>query len=810
MLSTHLIMTLRVLNKHRLFAVVNIAGLATGMAACLLILQYVRYEMSYDRQSPHAAHIWRAFNETLPDKGPVTGDANTHPALGPALKADLPEVVEFTRMFNHGDGEATVVHNNEPLHFSGFWMADPGFLRMFPQRFIAGAPDACLREPYTIVLAESAARRIFGEENPLGKGLRIPGGTFSGQYTVTGITADPPPNTHLKYQALISYSTRIAKGQEEAWYNYWEYNYFQLVPGADPAKVQRQLDRYSEQHLKEQGIRLLMQPFTDIHLHSNLTYEIEPNGSARTVYFLLLIAIAVLGIALINYVNLATAGSLSRAKEVGMRKALGAGKIQLIGQFLSEGALLNSAALLLCLFLVQSAMPWFEALTGKPISAVHGWDAGFWSATAALYLFGIAAACTYPAFFMSRFRPTEVLKGGFRNTPRGLTLRKGLVVLQFACSTALLVGVIATGEQVRFLNKHELGLSLDQIVTLKTPAVDWAADTTLRHNWQAFKTQAGQLSGIQSVTASSVTPGLGIATIGGSNSGMFWVEKPELAAQTTVYFWQVDDQFFNTFGIKLLAGELPPATDGAMRHDAVAINESALRMFGFGSPEEALGKAVAFRDNPEQRITVTGVVADFHIESLKTGPRPTLYYHSPAMTWGYLSLKTAPGNVGATLSALGQAWGKLFPESPFEYVFLDEQFAQQYRLEQQFARIFGIFAGLTVFVACLGLFGLAAFAATRRTKEIGIRKVLGASVAGITGLLAKDFLKLVLLAFVIAAPAAWYFLQKWLAGFAYRIELQWWMFALAGITALAVAFLTVSFQSIKAALANPVESLRSE
>jgi putative ABC transport system permease protein len=816
MLHNYLKIAFRNLRKHRIFTLTNALGLSVGMAACLLILQYVRFEWGYDHISDHTHQLWRAFNETVTDGKVTTQDCNTHSKLGPSLKADLPEVTDFFRLYNRNEGELVFFQNNRPVKVRHAWMTDPGFLRMYPQRFVAGDPVTCLNEPWKMVITESIAKQLFPNENALGKPLRVLGEPFKGDYIVEGIVADPPQNTHLKFNVLTGYATRYAKGHEDNWSGYWDYTYFQLGPGADPEKVRRQLAAYSESHLKNEGIRLAMQPFEDIHLHSDLTYEIEPNGSARNVRFLGLMALFILAIAFVNYVNMTTARSLERAKEVGLRKVIGAGRWQLAGQFLLEGLLLNAVALVLGLALYQSLLPAFSSFMGRPLGG-QAFDGAFWLPLAGLFLVGVLASSGYPALALSRFAPLEVLNGsgstfkGLGGMGREGLLRRGLVVLQFGCSAALIFALTVVGQQLNFLNSHDKGLSLHQIVAVKTPPPDWKQDSLNRLRLTALKHEIGQISGVSSVTASSVAPSLGISTISGTSSGLVLAEKPSDLRSGTIYLVDAEPDFYKTYGIRFLAGEPYRAGGQSRELGHVVINRKALEMLGIPSPEAALGEEIAYANNPSgYRMKIEGVVENFHIETLKEPARPTIYPCLQDVRNGFVSVKLEAAQAQPVLASMERAWKQSFPESPFEYWFLDEQFALQYQSEAQLGMAFGLFAALAIFIACLGLFGMSTYAAAQRTKEIGVRKVLGASVSGIVGLLAKDFLKPVALGVFLAMPFAWHFMERWLQDFAYRIDIQWTVFALAGITALVVAFLTVSFQSVKAALANPVKSLRSE
>lgn len=815
MIKSYLIISLRHLFKHRVFTAINTLGLSVGMIACLLILQYVRYERNYDKISPITPHLWRAFNETVTDGQVTTQDGNTHSILGPSLKADLPEVIDYFRLYNRNINEVVFYQDNQPVKIKHAWMTDPGFLRLFPQRFIAGNPLTCLVDPWKMILTESAAQQLFPGGDAIGKTLRVPGGPFNGEYMVEGIVADPSQNTHLKFNVLISYATRYAKGHQDGWDSYWDYNYFLLSSRADPEKVRNQLASYSDQHLKKEGIRLNMQPYESIHLHSNLTYEIEPNGNARTVYFLGLVAMLILAIAFINYINMTIARSIGRAKEVGMRKVVGARPGQLVWQFMVEGFMLNSMAMLLALIGFQALLPAFGQLVGMPLLE-QGFDALFWTQAGSLFFAGVLVSCAYPALVLTRFAPLEVLRGqvSFGHSKpggAGLWLRKSLVVFQFGCSAALIFGLTVVNKQLNFLQNHDKGLSLDQILAVKMPDTDWRQDSLNRLRMGSFKNQIAQINGIHSIAASNVVPSLGIQSISGTSSGLVLANKPGEIIPGTIYFIDAEPLFYETFGIRFLSGKPFEAVDNQAGSQHIIINEALLSLLGFRTAEEAIGADLAYSRNVDgHRMKIEGVVANFHIESLKEPARPTLYFSPPHVNTGFISLKLVSGSIPSLLSSLKETWKQFYPENPFEYWFLDEHFARQYATEKQLSRIFGLFAALAILIACLGLFGLVRFTAELRTKEIGIRKVLGASVTQLSAMLSNEFLKLVLIACLITFPFTWWLMNKWLQDFAYRAEIGWGIGLLAGAVIVLIALTTVGVQSIKAAMANPIKSLRTE
>jgi putative ABC transport system permease protein len=811
MLHSYLLIAFRSLWNNRVYTGLNVAGLALGMAASLMLFQYLRYEWSYDHQSPHAAQIYRAFNETINAGKVVTQDANTHSALGPALKADLPEVVDYCRLYNRNLNEVVFDQLSGPVKLQGAWMCDPGFLRMFPQRFLAGDPKTCLLEPNSIVLSESAARQLFPRGDAIGKVLEVPGGTFTGQHEVKAIVADPPPNTHLKFKALFSYETRYADGFQNNWDSYWEYNYFQLKPGADLTKVQAQLARYSVPLLKDVGIRLNFQPLLDIHQKSKLTYEIESNADGRSLKLLFWVALFILGIGFVNYINLSTARAAERAKEVGLRKVIGARRWQLTLQFLLEGFLVNALALCLAFTLFGLFMPTFAKVVACPLLEYPGCDLKFWAIGFGMLISGISLAALYPSLHLTTFQPALSLKGTAKTGKGLLGLRQVLVVLQFVCSIALIVSLLTVKKQLQFLHNHHLGLSLEQVMSIKPPVFNWQEDSINRRRTAALKNRLAQIPGISHLASSEIVPGLGISSISGTSDGVYWERKPSAALRTPIYFVNADSAFYPTFGIRFVAGQFPGSGyDERQANEHLIINEAACKAIGFANPEEAIGQRLAYDVNSDYRMTIHGVVADFHIESLKEPARPTLYFCQNSVNGAYLSIKTKHPDLQGTLAKVQAAWQQVFPEQAFDYVFLDQNFDAQYRTEERLGKVFALFSALAIGIACLGLLGLAAYLALRKRKEIGVRKTLGARVIDIVGMLSFSFIRLVLVAAVVACPLAWYLLDKWLNNFAYRIDFPWLVLPLACFLALLAATLVVGSLSFRTALENPARSIRTE
>lgn len=817
MLRNHLITAIRHLVRGRQFTLLNLLGLTVGMVACLAILQLVRYEWSYDRQSPHAEHIWRVYCETISNATTKTLDANTHSAIGPALDSALTEVVAHTRLYNRNEDEVVFLHDNQPLKIAHNWMVDPDFLEMFPPSFLAGDPTSCLSTPYAMVLTASTATLLCkpaadpdNYNHYIGQTLEVPGGVFQGIYTVTGIVADPPQNTHLKFNILTSYATRYAKGHRDNWGSYWGYTYFQTSPNAEIENIRQQLNRLSEQHLADDGLRLQMQPFTDIHLYSDLTYEIEANGNARMINFIGLIGIFILLIAFFNYINMMTARAITRAGEVGIRKVVGASRPQLIQQFLLEGLLTNAGALLLAVLILPYLLSWLEVISGRPLYQAFVLDGLTLLSLVGILSLSVLISCLYPALTLSRYQPLQVIKGKFSKSTAGWSLRKGLVVFQFTCSTILIICVVVVNKQLTFLKQHDLGLSLTQQLAVKMPALDYRQDSTAFSRFSTFKNEAEKLPGIHQISSAGALPGLGISSISGGSGGVHWAAQPSASTQAATYYLDVSPDFFQTFGVRILSGDLFEANSREESTSNVIINEVARKMLGLPDAPGAVGEAIAFDHSPGRKIRIRAVVDDFHIESLKQAARPTLYYLNPRIVNGYFAFKLAPAEIASTLNQLQEIWQQQFPASPMEFWFLDKHFSQQYTQEEQLSDVFKLFAGLAIFIACLGLIGLAIYDSRQRTKEIGIRKILGASAGQIIQMLSKEAVLLITLAILLASPLAYHFMNSWLEGFAHRISIPLWVFPVSGIAMLAASILSTSYQTIRAAIANPAESLKYE
>lgn len=801
MIRNYLKIAWRNLMLRKAFTAINILGLAVGLATCLLIVLFIQHELSYDAYHTKADRLFRMTIE-----GAVGGKeiktAHTSVPAGPVLAREVPGVEATTRLYH--EGSFIVKHTNESFKEEQVVFPDSNFFEVFSIPLLKGNPKTVLKEPGTLVITESIAEKYFGNADPIGKTLKI---GERGLFRVTGVCEDVPANSHFHYTIFASLNGIKLR---DKWLASGAYTYVLLRKGYPVDKLKASMPGIINQYIAPEiqefmGITLaeflkkgdkfgfVFQPITDIHLHSHLEGEIEANSDMKYVYIFSAIALFVLLIACINFMNLSTAGSANRAKEVGIRKVLGSVQSQLIGQFLSESVLVTLLALVLALVIVALAMPYFNQLSGKSFE-ISVLVKGFMlpSILMACLLIGLIAG-SYPAFFLSAFRPVSVLKGrisaGFKNG----WLRSTLVTTQFVVSIGMIIGTIVVYRQLSFIQNKKVGFDKEQIIVLQDTYV-------LGKQLNNFKDEIKKLSQVANATLAGYIPA------GATNGGNDGFKLEGGAGQDIIYrekTYYIDDDYLPTLGIKLAAGR---NFSKAFRSDstAVLINEAAARRFGLKNP---LGKRLSAIDNKSRILTVIGVVKDFHFESIHQSIAPLVMYYG-ADTY-QMAIRTRTSDIPQLLAILEQKW-KARTENPFAYSFLNDRFNKTYQAEQRIGKLFSIFATLTIIISCLGLFGLAMFTAQQRTKEIGVRKVLGASVVSIIILLSKDFVRLILMAILIVSPIAWYLMNQWLKDFAYRIEISWWVFALSGLLAIIVALLTVSFQSIKAALMNPVRSLRSE
>lgn len=804
MLKNYIKIAWRNISRNKVFSAINIMGLAIGIAASLLILQYVAFELSYEHTQEKGDRIYRVRQERY-EKGQLsTSWAAGAFAVGNHFKQAFPEIEEYVKLVKHN---AAILDNNEKsVKVASLYSASSAYFTVFSTPLVGGDPKTALTEPNTVVLSESIAHKLFGQEDPIGKIVRQ---NHRRVLKVTGVYRDMPSNTHLKADALLSYATYQDMVKPDDPETGWQWDgcltYLLLRPGSDPQKLEAKFPalvaRYYENVPKEFTTKYFLQPVKDIHLYSHLMMETETNGQGNTVYLLMGIALFIIAIAWINYINLATARAINRAVEVGVRKAIGSRRSQLIAQFMIESVILNGMAVMTALFLVVFSIPLFNSITGQQLSFSLLYDRLFWTVLSGLFIVGSFLSGMYPAFVLSRFKPVVVLKGKAISSRQGSTLRRALVVVQFAASLFLLVGMLTVFKQIQFMRSQQLGINIAQTLVVKPPII--FTDSTRMQQQLAFKEQLMRETAVHSVTVSSIVPGEASPW----NAGGIRLIEQNANEGKQFRAIAVDYDFVPAYHLKVIAGrnfDRDFGMDGA--EGAVIFNRTGIRRLGFDNPEAAVGKRVFFWGDT---LKVAGVVEDFHQQSLHDAYEPLILRLYPDVR-GYISVGMSPDNAGTTIAAIQRNWNTFFPANPFEYFFLDEHFDEQYKEDQRFGKVFGIFTSLAILVACLGLFGLASFTIVQRTKEISIRKILGASVSEIVQLLYREFALLIVIAFGVATPVAWFSVTQWLKGYAFRTELYWWLFFIPLVLVLVIAFLTVSFQSIRAALVNPAHSLRSE
>jgi len=818
MIKNYIVVAYRSLMRKIGFSLINIFGLSVGITCCLLIMMYVQYETSYDGFHTNGDNVYRiALDRIYPDR--EVSYAVTPHSFPPQMVEDFPEVKNETMFVStRSNFSVTFRYGNKFFDEGNVLFADSSFFKLITAKMVAGDPKEALRGPNKLVLTESTARKYFGDEDPIGKSLETNplGNQQQNTWLVTGVVKDFPENSHLTFDLIISNNT-FQFLQNENWMGFSVFAYIELEDGTPPevveAKFPEMIKKYAAGQIQQatgqsfeeytaagHGYHYYLQSIKDIHLTSNLEAEIKPNSSWSYIYILLSIAAFILLIACINFMNLSTARSSERAKEVGLRKVLGSVKKLLIYQFLTESILLSMFSTILSLGLVYSLLPFFNILTGVELTlATYITPINVAIVVATAFLIGILAGF-YPAFILSGFTPVAVLKGRIQNSKGGKYLRDGLVTFQFAISIVLISSTLIIYDQMNFISNKSLGFDSEQMLIL---------DNTNQLN------ERGEVFREELLRNENITSAAFVGSIPGDVHPGFVAQLPGANETQVILSTVLDENALETLNIPIAKGR------GFSRqfNDSLSmiINETALKTMGF---EDPIGKRVGSQNpnDPEEIIffTIVGVVNDYHFQSLHTDIGPLVFLHSSSAAGpqapGVLNkiAMKVNGNMSETLLAIESQWNEFMPNSPFNYYFLDGRLQEFYNAEKASSRIFTVFTTLAIIIACVGLFGLAAYTASLKTKEIGIRKVLGASVIGIVVLLSKEFTKLILIALVIAVPTAYYGMDLWLQDFAYRININPTSFVLAGVIAILIGWITVSFQSLKAAVVNPVNSLRSE
>ncbi|GAA3992069.1 ABC transporter permease [Mucilaginibacter dorajii] len=807
MLKNYIKTAWRSLKRNRIFSFINVFGLSVGLACCMLITAYVYSELSYDRYAAQADQIYRVGLRTIENNGTIEYPM-VDVAVAKGMKDQYPEINQVTRIGRRGP--VFVKYNDKQFKEEHLQLVDANFLQMFSIPLIDGDIKTCLNEPRTMVITSAFAKKYFGTESVIGKSLLV----GHDPYKVTGVIDKVPDNSHFHGDAFLNLAPFV-DNRSQTWSNLGYFTYIKLNSGASAKKLEASFPDLVRKFVvpeiaHDMGVSMaeagksvntfmfFLQPLTAIHLHSNTKYEVEPNGDIHYVYIFTALAIFILMLACINFTNLSIASSAKRSKEVGIRKVLGSEKSGLISQFLTESVLLTSGAMVLALMLVYLLLPLFNGLSLKHIEFSSFLN---YKALAVEFLLAFVVgiiAGIYPAFVLSGFNIISVLKGGGGSNKPATTnyLRSGLIIFQFFVSTLLIIATFVVYQQLHYMQNKKLGYDKDQVLVLN--------DTyTLGTNIDAFRQQLLRNPQITNATISSSVPG-NISGVDGTEIAAKEFDKNGNHAGIHTNIYHVDDTYLPTLGVKVLKGRnFYPSFPGDSM--SVVVNEALVRDLGWGDADP-IGKTIV--RSAKSKYTVVGVMQDFHYASTKQKIAPLMLLSGHSTNNILLKVKTS--NIKALLADIKSQYDDFKTDAPFSYSFLDEQFASLYAAEQQTGKIFTVFSVVALIIACLGLFGLAAYMIRLRIKEIGIRKVLGASTGSITTMLSQEFLKLIVIASLIAFPVAWYAMNKWLQDFAYRISIQWWVFLVAGAIALLVAAITISFQSVKAALANPVKSLRNE
>ena len=804
MLENYFKIAFRSLWKNKGFSFINIFGLATGIACSLLIFLFVKEELSYDRFHKDADNVYRIVKDFVNDDGSLIPDATTPAALAPAMQKEVPEVAAITRIRPNWGRSYLIKYDDKKIPEEKLYGVDSSFFDVFTFPFVQGDATNVFRDVNSIVVTETAAKRFFGTTNPMGKTLEV---DDLGPMIVTGILKDVPRTAHFYFDILVSFRKQPGNvSLDNNWQGYNDYTYVKTKKGTNINNVVRKIQAVNDRNVEKSFSNFYVQPIKDIHLTSNLKWELEPNGNKQHVYIFILIAVFIILIASINYMNLATAKASVRAKEIGVRKVAGAMRQSLVQQFLVESVITCLLASLLALVISLLLLPVVNDLTGKQLTLFTDPLLLVYVLLGAMLL-GVMAGF-FPALYLSSFKPIAVLKGLKLNESGALNLRKALVIVQFAISIVLIIGAIIISQQMRYLMSAKLGIDTDQVVTIQNTGFLAPSDRNV------FRNEVAQLPGVKKATASN-----GLLPDRFSTSR---VRVKGSQQEQQLNFIAVAHNFLDVMDIKIQEGRGFSANHqsdtlnngipgGPLEQTigSVVLNETAIKELNIPAP--ATGKQIVWGTDGDTTyyLTVIGVAKDFHFTSLRNEIKPFGFLNQ-AQAQGNFIVKLSGQNIQGTLAQIENKWKLFNTERPFSYSFLDETFAKLYQSEMRFQKVFISLVVLGILIACLGLFGLATFAAQQRIKEIGIRKVLGASVFSVVTLLSKDFLKLVLIAFIVAAPIAWWAMHTWLQDFAYRIDIRWWVFPAAGALALLIALVTISFQALKAAGANPVKNLRTE
>jgi len=805
MFKNIILTTRRTLIKNKTYTLINIGGLTLGIAAYILISAYVNFEKSYDHFNKDASNIYRVESSFYKGDNLVNSWPTSTNGYATAMKQNFPEIASIVRIDWH-ESERVVRYNNIKFREAHVCFADTNFFSFFNYPLVKGNPKSVLKEVNTMVISQSAAQKYFGSADPIGKILEVStqGGPL--HCIVTGVFKDVPKNSTMQFNFLLSWATEPLFTRD-FWYMHESYTFLKLTPGASPHSVEAKFPALAERYkngpsLKDLKWAITLVPLTDIHLNPAKQYEIEVKGNRTAVGFLNIIAFVILLIACVNYINLSTAKAIDRAREVGIRKVNGASSIQLLLQFLFESFIINACALMLGIVLVVLAVRVLPAMLNSDSFGLL-FNNMLYLRILAVFVGSILLSGLYPAMLLSRLKPVSVLKGKYAFSKGGAILRKGMVAFQFAASLLLIAGTFAVYRQLMFMSRQQLGVNINQTIVLKAPIATPGYAQKLQNYKQVFL----NIPGVNGVTVSGAVPGKEV--------GEFLADRKYGDPKTEEHLYEmlkVDHDFIKNYSLQMAAGR---AFDINRPADStgLVLNEAAVKQFGFASDTAAIGRLVWLETSDKRPNSVIGVVKDYHQQSLRQSYTPVILFMDPAFRWvpvNYISVKFSSNDPEQIISNIKTSWNNQFPESSFDWFFLDDFYNNQYQQDIQFGKLFMLFSGLAILIACMGLFGLTAYSTARRIKEIGVRKVLGASVGNIISILTMDAVKLVLFSSLLGLPLAWLFINQWLDSYAFREALTWWEFAAPVVTLLSIAVATIGYITYKAALANPVNSLRDE
>ncbi|MDH5385525.1 MAG: ABC transporter permease [Candidatus Aminicenantes bacterium] len=805
MLKNYIKTALRNIRRNKLYSLLNTIGLAIGVACCLLILLYVQDELSFDRFHDKADRIYRVC--TIIDiKDRYMNFAAAAHVQGPMFKDEYPEIENYVRFTYYGSRRVVRYKDREFSEEKFIWI-DNSIFEVFSFKLLKGNPEDALVKPNTVVITEEMAEKYFGDEDPIGKNLQIHNDTL---YMVTGVVENIPSHSHIRPDFLASFSTLDLKPSgniaADLTGSIDYFTYVLLREGTEYKELEQKFVEFADRHLGalmksfEGTVKYELEPLTSIYLHSERQGQLERTGDMTYVYLFSGIGLFILLLGCLNFMNLSTARSANRSKEVGLRKVVGAQRLELIKQFIGESMILTLIAIVLALFFIGFSMSVFNSISGKSLTMAYFAKPQFLLGLGGLFLFVSLIGGSYPAFFLSAFRPVEVLQGRLRRDSKSSVLRVTLVSVQFTVSIVLIIGTLVVSKQLNFVRNKKLGYEKDHVIALRI------RNEETQKKYETIKNELSRHPHILKVTASSSLP-LGRNSFSAHHA----VDKPE--GELTMLFSQiVDEDFLDTYNIEVVQGRNFSKDFATDRQQAIILNEAAVKKFGW--QDNALGQQIEvfLSLNERKRYTVIGVVKDYHFASLHEEIQPLILYNANPHGGHYywISIRTLPERIQETMTFVKSKWKEFDSQYPLEYVFLDEQYDSLYRAEERLAQLFGYFTAVAILIGCLGLFGLSAFSAEQRTKEIGIRKVLGASIPGVILLLVKEFTKWVLAAVLIAWPVGYYIMNIWLQNFAYRINLEFGTFLLAAMLALIISIITVIYQAARAAIANPIDSLRYE